>query len=50
MEVPIDTLNVLVPFAVIGFIVTMGVVGYYSYKFGGVVTKKLLDRFFGRRE
>lgn len=46
MFVPESTLEVLVPFAIIGFIFTAFVVWKYCYRFGGWITTKLLDKLF----
>lgn len=49
MFVEIDTLNVLVPFAIIGFVVTLGVTWFYSYKFSRVLTYKFLSKYFPQK-
>jgi hypothetical protein len=41
-----STLNVLVPFSVIGFVFTAHIVWKYSCRFGDWVTDKILDKLF----
>jgi hypothetical protein len=49
MFVEIDTLNVLVPFALVGFVITMGVAWYYCYKFVKDLIYKFLTKYFPRK-
>ena len=50
MFVEMDALEALVLFSLIGFLFISYIVGKYSYRFGGWVAEKILNKFFGKRE